>query len=278
MNHTGRLPRHFRVLLPGALGTLFFLLLSGQQACVPQDNDGDGWVAGEGNLADCNDEDPTIHPGAEEVCDNVDHDCDMALFPCTRTVTFDDPADAALFTLERSGDTNPCQDQGVSGGTLQVSCADNRDAVYWFDMDIVSAAHVEMKVKIATDAWNDSGPRIGLDFGEGFHPWGPAPGYAFFLSDPLDSQQGNRCSFGDTCPSITKDHAEILDLSNTRTYPGKTYHLLVDLSDGGEAFELSFDQTTLSLSSEDAEVRSGQVGLHCSEGNCAFDDFTLTVE
>ncbi|RME49780.1 MAG: hypothetical protein D6795_11200, partial [Deltaproteobacteria bacterium] len=53
MNHTGRLPRHFRVLLPGALGTLFFLLLSGQQACVPQDNDGDGWVAGEGNLADC---------------------------------------------------------------------------------------------------------------------------------------------------------------------------------------------------------------------------------
>ncbi|RME01341.1 MAG: hypothetical protein D6812_08290, partial [Deltaproteobacteria bacterium] len=74
MNRSGRLPRHFRVLLPGALGTLCFLLLSGQQACVPQDNDGDGWVAGEGNLADCNDEDPTIHPGAEEVCDNVDHD------------------------------------------------------------------------------------------------------------------------------------------------------------------------------------------------------------
>ncbi len=37
------------------------------------DNDGDGWTVGDG---DCNDEDPEVHPAAEEICDGVDNDCD----------------------------------------------------------------------------------------------------------------------------------------------------------------------------------------------------------
>jgi MYXO-CTERM domain-containing protein len=36
------------------------------------DNDGDGYVA----LEDCDDNDPTVFPGAEETCDGVDQDCD----------------------------------------------------------------------------------------------------------------------------------------------------------------------------------------------------------
>jgi len=48
-------------------------MLLGINACESTDADGDEWTVAEG---DCNDGDPSIYPGAQEQCDQLDNDCD----------------------------------------------------------------------------------------------------------------------------------------------------------------------------------------------------------
>ena len=43
---------------------------------VPLDGDGDGTTTGQLGGEDCDDTDPEIGPGADEVCDGIDNDCD----------------------------------------------------------------------------------------------------------------------------------------------------------------------------------------------------------
>lgn len=71
------------------------------------DDDGDGWSAG----TDCDDEDPDIHPGAAEVCDGVDEDCDGAVDDHPRL-----GADGlASFYADADGD-------GVGGAVATAAC------------------------------------------------------------------------------------------------------------------------------------------------------------
>ncbi|MDY0002481.1 MAG: MopE-related protein [Polyangia bacterium] len=57
---------------------------AGDAACIAAcpdlnciDNDGDGWGSGSAcTVEDCDDADPNMHPGAAEVCDLLDNDCD----------------------------------------------------------------------------------------------------------------------------------------------------------------------------------------------------------
>ena len=45
-------------------------------AAIPVDEDEDGFTVADG---DCDDSNPTVYPGAEEICDGLDSDCDGLL-------------------------------------------------------------------------------------------------------------------------------------------------------------------------------------------------------
>ncbi len=244
---------------------------------VPSTNlacDGVGQAAADTPGGDCNDTAPEIHPGAQELCDDIDQDCDGAYGTCSSVISFDDPDVLNMLVCE----TNGCTNRGIVDGALSVSCEDNKDIVCWYNFMIVDGSLIQVDLTLFTDDWKDPGPRIGIDFGTGFTAWGPTNGYAFFLSDPLDYQQGARCSFADTCPSITKNSAQILDLENIGTQAGQTYRLSVELSDLGESFDLTYAGQTVHLGASDGMVRTGRVGMHCSEGACDFLELVVTVE
>ena len=73
------------------------------------DEDGDGSPAS----LDCNDGDASIYPGASEICDSIDQDCDA--------VVDNDPVDGATFFTDVDGDGF-----GLAG-TETVACADTNE-------------------------------------------------------------------------------------------------------------------------------------------------------
>jgi hypothetical protein len=65
-----------------------------------RDRDGDGFPSISFGGTDCNDEDDTVHPGAAEICDGIDNDCDTF-------VNADDPsmpAEEVEWVLDADGD------------------------------------------------------------------------------------------------------------------------------------------------------------------------------
>ena len=62
-------------------------------ACAPQDGDGDGVPAS----LDCDDSDFSVYPGAVEVCDGVDNDCN-------EVVDDEYARGGQIFFLDRDGD------------------------------------------------------------------------------------------------------------------------------------------------------------------------------
>jgi len=87
--HSGRDSRLATILL--ILSPLFLL---GQEDGCDQDTDGDGWTLEEG---DCDDTNPAVHPGASELCDTLDNDCDGE-------IDEDPDAEDGIWYLDADGD------------------------------------------------------------------------------------------------------------------------------------------------------------------------------
>ena len=78
---------------------------------------------------DCDDESPEVHPGADEVCDDLDNDCNGAVD--------DDPVDAETYFNDHDGDgygsgdgTRFCEDPGEGWATNDGDCDERDPAIH----------------------------------------------------------------------------------------------------------------------------------------------------
>ena len=89
---------------------------TGDTGLVPDDADGDGFAAEE----DCNDNDASVYPGAAEVCDGVDNDCDGQ--------KDNDPTDADTWYEDADSD-------GYGSTTSSMQACDKPDGYVDNDLD-----------------------------------------------------------------------------------------------------------------------------------------------
>ncbi len=71
--------------------------ISQQDWNTANDRDGDGYLTASNGGNDCDDADPTVHPGADEYCNGVDDDCDG-------DTDEDDALDAPTWYTDADGD------------------------------------------------------------------------------------------------------------------------------------------------------------------------------
>jgi len=125
--------------------------------CVyaPKDNDSDGFVDRSCGGDDCNDSDPQIHPGVEEICDDgKDNDCNN-LIDTSDPVCLEHLCDAAqVINVDFSGGNFTWTGSGsTAGGTnnFEATCAGNaRSPDVPYKLIIPSRASVVIEVTSAS--------------------------------------------------------------------------------------------------------------------------------
>ena len=92
---------------------------------VNPDNDDDGWRVSE----DCDDDDPEVNPGAEEICgDEVDNDCSDGDAVCDAVEVHADDAGMQLYSMGTAGETIEVRDLDGDGSD-DLLVADDDDTI-----------------------------------------------------------------------------------------------------------------------------------------------------
>jgi len=106
-------------------------LLLGQEGGCEEDADGDGWTAADG---DCNDRDDTVYPGATELCNGLDDDCDEV-------------PDSGIV-----GDSAECAVDSCAA--ILETRADAEDGVYWITLNqAYDPFHTYCDMSTAAGGW-----------------------------------------------------------------------------------------------------------------------------
>lgn len=235
---------------------LGILLASGTLACTcggcdRTDADGDGsytsWLGG-----DCNDSDPAIHPGASELCNGINDDCDWS--------TDEDPVDGSWVAYDMDGDgyTGPHgEDSCESDDKPAGDCDDGNRWVYPGAKEYCDEVDHDCDGAVDEDAWSDPPMYADLD-GDGF---GTDPVMGCTPGEGVAEADGD-CDDAD--PTVSPGVIEVC--GNTRdddcdaSTPDDCSYVLVDLQDH-EAYTSAVEGTGLG-----ARVATGDI-----DGDGALD-------
>ena len=179
------------------------------------DMDEDGYPEGE----DCNDRDASINPGAEELCDSVDNDCDGDIDEDLLSVFYVD-ADGDGYGLDASAE-ELCE---ASSGWVELGgdCDDTRDDVYPGAEEPCDGADNDCDGE--TDEEGDStwyrdadGDGYG-DPAESQEACAPGPGWAASDDDCDDSRAEVYPEATEVCDGLDNDCDGAVDEDVTTTY------------------------------------------------------------
>lgn len=144
----------------GGGGELYLVQL--EPCLAPTDADGDGWRLQDG---DCDDSDAAVYPGAEELCDEVDQDCDGVADRLSQLEWLEDGVEAAelrlgetqsaLFTARGAGCAPPSITYQVDLNRVG-ACTATTDGVRCHGYDSGQA-------QVTASAWGEDGQLLDSD-------------------------------------------------------------------------------------------------------------------